>query len=134
MTRRNTGSARVRHCRVPVLTEEYGIHVYVGPLLTVKRVVERRLAQRYGLRVDLRGVSDQPRGIAWNCLPEHAPVIAVRPDLPKLEALATLAHEASHAAGYIAAATGLDDSRGEFRAHAISAVLRVAGKKLIRGR
>ena len=124
--------AQIRYGRVPILTEEYAIHVYVGPLHAVKRVAERRLAQRYGLRVDLQDVTDQLRGIAWNCLPEHSPIIAVRTGLPKLEALATLAHEASHAAGFFAAATGLDDPRGEFRAHAISAVLRVAGK-LIRG-
>lgn len=117
--------------RVPVLTEEYAIHVYLGvPLDHAKRAAERRLA-RHGLAFELEGLSRDLRGIAWNCLPEHNPIIAVAAGLSPLDSLATLAHEASHAAGFIADVTGLDNPKGEFRAHVIGAVLRQAGRRIL---
>ena len=123
----------VRHFRVPVLTEEYAIHIYIGPLPAVKVAAEQRL-KAYGLNIKLCGTLNGLRGIAWDCLPEHNPIIAVRDDLSPDDARATLAHEASHAVGTICAAIDLDDAKGEFRAHAISAVMRMVGPKIRRRR
>jgi hypothetical protein len=111
---------------VPILGEEYVVHVYIGSAAQVMRAAQRRLA-RAGLQRRLLGSLDSNRGIAWNCLPDHNPIIGVRSDLAQIDAAATLAHEASHALGHIAKQTGLDDEAGEFRAHGISAVLRLAG-------
>jgi len=123
------------YVRVPILAEEYAVHVYIGPATQVMRAAQQRLA-RAGLQHTLLGSLDGMRGIAWNCLPAHNPIIGVRSDLAPVDAAATLAHEASHALGFIARQTGLDDEAGEFRAHGISAVLRLAGphRRTRRGR
>ena len=123
---------RLRYVRVPIFTEEYAIHVYSGAPAAIQRAAEARV-RRHDCTL-VTNFADKLRGLAWNALPEHNPIIGVRGDLADIDLLATLAHEASHAMGYIVDCTGLDDGRGEFRAHGISAVVRVAGPKLLKGR
>lgn len=123
---------RLTYVRVPIFTEEYAIHVYLGEERRVVRAAEARARSK---GCTLLGSLDGKRGIAWNCLPEHNPIIAVRTDLAPIDAIATLAHEAAHAMDYIANNIGIGpDERREFCAHGISAVVRVAGPKLLGGR
>lgn len=116
---------RVRYTRVPVLTEEYCVHVFVGDPVSIKRAAHAHL-RKLGLRnVTLLGEIE--RGIVWRTLPDCNPIIGVNSALSPLDAIATLAHEASHAMGHIAQHTELDDDKGEFRAHGVGAVIRRAG-------
>ncbi len=120
------------YVRVPILAEEYAIHVFVGLGPTVLRAAHQKLRSNGVRNVRLEGSLDGNRGIAWNCLPDHNPIIGVRIDLSGVELLGTLAHEASHAMGHIARATDLDDDRGEFRAHGVGAVMRLVSAALKR--
>ncbi len=72
---------------------------------------------------------DHCRGRFYDCLPDHYPVIWIDSDLPWLQAMATIAHEASHAVEAIAEFVGIDDRAGEFQAHGIAAVVRAMNKK-----
>lgn len=121
-----------RHVRVRVFTEEYAIHVYLGDIETVNRKAQERVDRACPNGITLDRIGDV-RGIAWNTLPKHNPIIGVASDLSLIEAVATLAHEASHAMDFIAENIGLQDGKGEFRAHGISCVIRQVGP-LLRGR
>lgn len=65
------------------------------------------------------------RGSTWDLLEIGLdPLITIDETLGDNAILATLPHEASHAADDVAKYIGLSDSSGEFRAHIISAVMR----------
>lgn len=99
----------MKKVKVPIFTEEYII------------TVEIRKNNE-----DMKGF----RGKAYNRFPEFGPLILLDGTLPYYVALATLAHEASHAMDYIEDYINLKDVNGEFRGHGIGAVVRAVGRVL----
>lgn len=97
----------MKNIKVPIFTEEYKIEVEIT-----------------------KNIKDEFRGRAFNRLPDKNPLIKINGDLSYYTALATLAHEASHAMDYIEEYLGLEDPSGEFHAHGIGAVMRIVGKSL----
>jgi len=115
--------------KVPIFTEEYSVQVYIGTRHEIISAVARYLDCSYkAVDADFGNC----RGRAWNALDpvygKRHPVIAVNGDLPVAVALATTAHEASHAMDFIESFIGVKDINGEFHAHGISAVMRAVGK------
>lgn len=111
--------------RVPIFTEEYAINICIG---TIKEI--EKGAKSYGIKSD--NLFSAHRGRAYNCFPDKLPFITINGDLPAHMALATLAHEASHAIDYIIEYVGINDRSGEFRGHGIAAVMRTVGRKILR--
>ena len=111
---------------VPILTEEYSIIVYIGTL--------QEIAEQGGLYLDLeKRIMDEmlkgKRGIAYNTFRagiNKDPIILIDGDHEYREAIATIAHEASHAMDYIQEYLGIDDRAGEVHAHGIASVMRHA--------
>ena len=113
----------MKKVKVPIFTEEYSVWVYIGSPKDVARE-----ARKYVESIDSNW-GKVNRGRTYNGLPyKKHPLIIVNGDLPYFEALATLAHEASHAMDYIVEFIGLDDRSGEFRGHGIGAIMRIVGK------
>ena len=96
--------------KVPIFTENYFITVEI-----TKGELPKRGEGGY-------------RGRAYNKFPDNNPLIILSGDFPYSEALATVAHEASHCMDYIEDYLGLSDPSGEFHAHGIGAVMRAVGK------
>ena len=95
--------------KVPIFTENYFIHIEIEK----------------GRHINGK---DGYRGRAYNRFPDKNPLITLCGDFPYTEAMATLAHEASHCMDYIEDYLSLSDPSGEFHAHGIGAVMRVVGK------
>lgn len=112
----------MKRIRIPAFTEEYAINVYIG---TPKEL--DRASRSYG---DCDGFDSSVRGRAWDFLPDKHPLIAVDGSLPFWESASTLAHEAVHAARFIADYVGVKDKNAEFEAHVVSAVMRGVMKLL----
>lgn len=124
----------MKKIKVRIFTEEYFIEVRIG---TREQILKS--AAKY-LGVSLQAIKNDfgnCRGRAWNGLDEvygnKHPIIVVDGDYPAHVALATLAHEASHAMDFIASYVGMSTrERGEFHAHGIAAVMRAGGKLIIK--
>lgn len=110
----------MKEYKVPIFTEEYFIEVAIG----TKAEIQRLLKKLTGKVEVMEGF----RGHAYNFFPKWNPTIVIDGDLPTFEALATLAHESSHAMDFIRDYIGLEDKSGEFHGHGIAAVLREVGK------
>ena len=115
--------------KVRIFTEEYSIVVYIG---TKKQIISA--AARF-LNCSYKAVENDfgnCRGRAWNALDDvygnKMPLMIVDGDMPVAQAMATVAHEASHCMDFIERYIGLNDVNGEFHAHGISAVMRAVGK------
>lgn len=122
---------RVKSMYVPVFTEN-GVWVYYGAWGSVNAAIERKFKKA---KLDIEHIrADDERGATWNCYPEHDPIIGVENALRGLEAIAVLAHEASHAMDFISKRLGLNDASGEFRAHGIAAIVASAGGLVSGGR
>ena len=117
----------MRKIKVPILTEEYFVWVYLG-----SRDELIKGAAKY-LDRDIKevGESFKGRGAAFNYIEDGlAPLIIVRTDLDVYTAFSTLAHEASHAMDYIQSYLGINDGSGEVHAHGIASVMRHTLKDL----
>ncbi|MFA6314967.1 MAG: hypothetical protein WC648_01175 [Candidatus Paceibacterota bacterium] len=117
---------------VPIFTEEYSIRVCLGTRSQILCFASDYLNQ------SLKAVENDYgncRGRAWNALDDvygrKNPIIVIDSTLPAHVALATVAHEASHAMDFIEEYVGVRDRNGEFHAHGISAVMRAVGNKLL---
>ena len=123
---------------VRVLTEEYEILVILGSQKSLAKFSARYI--RGWSYEELLDYYATVRGATWNTLPKRNILIAIKSDLPVDTALATLSHEASHAADYISNYLRIEDKNGEFKAHCISGVMRQcltnisAWRKSLRGR
>ena len=119
--------------KIRVFTEEYRINVFIGTRDEIVSAAARYLKAQ---KKDIARQFGSCRGFAWNCLAfeenKRQPLIIVDGDLPEHIALATLAHEASHAMDYIASHISLNDRSGEFHAHGIAAVMRGCGKYIFK--
>jgi hypothetical protein len=123
---------KVVKLKVPIFTEEYSIIVVVGTPTQIFPIVAKHLD------VSKRAVENDfgsCRGRAWDALDDvygnKHPIIAIDGTYPPHVALATVAHEASHAMDFIERFIGLNDKNGEFHAHGISAVMRAVGLLII---
>lgn len=117
----------MRRIKVPILTEEYSIWVYLGEREEIVKGASKYLDRP----IDEVDEFFKGRGAAVNCLDEgNPPLIIVRTDLDVYTAFATLAHEASHAMDYIQAFLGIEDRSGEVHAHGIASVMRHTLKDL----
>lgn len=119
----------MKKIRVPIFTEEYAVNIYIG---TRKEIVSS--AAKY-MKCSVKAVENdfsRMRGMAWNCFPELNPLVIVDGDLPAPVALATLAHEASHALDFIEKNIGVSDGNGEFHGHGIAAIMRATGKIILK--
>jgi len=119
----------MKSLKVPIFTEEYAVEVRIG-----KRVDILKSAAKY-LGVSLKAIENDYgncRGRAWNALDDvygvKHPIIVVDADLPYTVAIATLAHESSHALDFIEDFLGINDRNGEFHGHGIAAIMRRVGK------
>jgi hypothetical protein len=134
---RKKQTKKVFRIKVPIFTEEYSIIVVIGTRTQLFSVVAKYLeVSTKAVENDFGGC----RGRAWNALDDvyknKHPIIAINGDLPNHVALATLAHEASHAMDFIGDFIGIKDTNGEFHAHGISAVMRavlllIIAKKIV---
>lgn len=119
--------------RVPIFTEEYAIVVYIGTKKEILKGASRYLGQ--SLKAIENGFG-HCRGRAWNALHEvygrKHPLIVIDGDLPADVALATIAHESSHAMGFIEDFIGMADPNGEFHGHGIAAVMRAVNKVFLK--
>jgi len=113
--------------KVPLLTEEYFATVYIGSKKDLIAPIAKHLECSKQLAEQNFSTA---RGITYNLYPDYNPLICVDGDLPYYEALATLAHEASHVMEYLTQHIGIEDSSGEFRAHGVAAIMRIVGKDL----
>jgi len=105
-----------------ILTEEYKVIVYIGTVEEMIKPVVKYTGE------DIKWVTDvlsRARANAFNNLPtlKH-PLITVNGNLDWEIAVASLAHEASHAMDYIADYTAIDDQNGEFKAQGIGCIMR----------
>lgn len=113
--------------KIPVFTEEYGIIVYLG---TPKELIKP--TSKYvgvGEKTIEKDFANK-RGLTFNCYPDKHPLVVIDSTLDYYVALATFAHEISHAMQYVAEYVGIDDKNGEFEAHGISTSIRVISKYL----
>lgn len=114
----------MRHYRIPIFTEEYAVHVLVGKRPEIVTAIAKYTTySRKTIERDFGG-----RGVTYNVYPDKHPIIGIDGDLKPHIAVATLAHEASHAIHYLERHIGLDDSSDEFRAHGIATILRTVLK------
>jgi len=113
---------------VPILTEQYKIKVCIGSKKELIRFASKYLDKT---KEDIEKFVNNNRGAAFNTfdmgLNIH-PLIIINGDFPAGEAIATVAHEASHAMDYLQWALGIKDGSGEFHAHGIASVIRHASK------
>lgn len=119
----------MKSLKVPIFTEEYAIEVRIGK----KKDILKSAAKYLG--VSLKAIENDYgncRGRAWNSLDSvygvKNPIIVIDGDLPYHVAVATIAHEASHAMDFIEDFIGINDKNGEFHGHGIAAVIRTSGK------
>jgi hypothetical protein len=116
--------------KVPILTEEYKIIVYIG---TKEELIKQ--GSKY-LNLDketIKDFLDNRRGIAYDTLRAELNkdvIILIDGDYNYNDSVATIAHEASHAMDFIQAYLGISDSSGEIHAHGIASVLRHTLKEL----
>ena len=116
----------MKKIKVPILTEEYAVWVYIGKPEQVRKETSRYL----GKEVE-KEWNELHRGRTYQGLNyKKHPLIIINGNLPYPIALATLAHEASHAVDYIAEFVGITDTSGEFKGHGIAAIIRGVGKVL----
>ena len=119
----------MKRIRVPILTEQYAINVFIGKRKDVMRAAKKYCGPRFDFQMEGR------RGMAIDTLntsdPKH-PLICIDGDLPADTGLATLAHEASHAMDYLIDYIGILDRSGEFRGHGIAAVMRAVTKLFLK--
>lgn len=119
--------------RVPIFTEEYAVIVYVGTKAEIIKGAAKYLKQSVkAVENDYQNC----RGRAWNALDtvygNKHPLIVIDSSLPAHIALATIAHESSHALDFIEDYIGLDDRSGEFHGHGISAVMRAVNNVFLK--
>lgn len=110
---------------VPILTDEYHIVVLIG----VPKKMVQEISRYTGLsKEEVWKDLDHCRGRSYNTLPNRSPLVVVNGTLPAVSAIATLAHEASHAMDFISDFVGIHD--GEFKAHGIGRTVRALKMKL----
>ena len=113
----------MKKLRVPILTEEYVVNVYIGTHDELVFSGAKYLNQPTSF---MEGILKNVRGRAFNCFPERNPLIVVDGSIPFTISLATVAHEASHAMDYISDYICLEHT--EFRGHGIGAIMRAVLK------
>jgi len=117
---------------IPVLNSEYEVTVIIG---TKEECWKEgaRLAKKSDVPEHEWWFRDifKGRGHTFN-FPDLQPIVMVNGDLPVHSALATLAHEACHAADFISNYVCMDDKSGEFRAHTVGAIMRHVGKDVLK--
>ena len=106
--------------RVPIFTEEYAVNVLIGTKDDVRKALVAYT--QYAPRTIEHNFNG--RGLTYNLYPDKHPIIGVDGDLPIHIAIATLAHEASHALAAIEKYVSMDDKSDEFHAHGIAAIMR----------
>lgn len=116
---------------VPILTEEYKIVVYIG---TLKELTKHGAKYLNISRDEMKSLLTNQRGLTYDSLRAGIgkyPIIFINGDHDYISAIATIAHEASHAMDYIQRYLGIDDRAGEIHAHGVASVLRHTLKLLI---
>lgn len=113
--------------KVPIFTEEYSINVAIGKREEISKVIAKT-CKGWSYEEALAW-TEARRGGTFDLLPRIHPLIVVDSELGA-GVYSTLPHEAAHAADYIMDNLGIEDKSGEFRAHAISAVMRYYNKFL----
>jgi hypothetical protein len=117
---------------VPILTEEYKIVVYIG---TPEELAKSGAKYLELDKDEMESLLSNQRGIAYDSLRAglgKPPIIFIDGDQDYISAIATIAHEASHAMDYIQRYLGIDDRAGEIHGHGIASVLRHTLKLLKR--
>lgn len=110
---------------IPAFTDEYKIIVAIGTIKELPKYIVKNV-EGWSLEEAEEQVK-RTRGTVWDRLNGSQcknPLITIDGDLPFDIALATLAHETSHAASYIMSYLHLEDPSDEFKANIISTVLR----------
>ena|SRR3990167_6815666 len=106
---------------VPILTEEYKVNVFIGRKKELIKHGEKYCNDKnFSSFFNGRGLTVN----GFDFKPVKPPAIFVDGDLPYPIAIATLAHEASHAVDYLIDFLGIKDSSGELLAHGIAAIMR----------
>lgn len=117
---------------IPILNSEYNVIVILG---TIEECCKKgsEIAKQSNVPEHEWWFKDifKGRGHTFN-FPDLSPIVMVNGDLPIHSALATLAHEACHASDAISSYIGIDDKNGEFRAHAVGAIMRHVGKDIFK--
>jgi hypothetical protein len=111
--------------KIQILNNEYAVNVFIGK--KDELIKEGAKYTTYSPKTIARELENR-RGLSYNLFPDLDPVILIDGDLPAISALASLAHESSHALDFIAEFLGIDDKGGEFRAHGIGAIMRQVGE------
>lgn len=114
---------------VPIFTEEYKIVVFFGATQQRAKMIAS-YCDGWDYKMALQ-LAEGTRGTANNTLPDKPPLITIDIDMSYEDILSTLPHEASHAIDYIMDYISMEDSNGEFKGHAISAVVRCSLKGLL---
>lgn len=107
--------------KVPILNSEYFVIVYVGK--KDELVKHGAKYTTYSPKTLARDIQNR-RGTTYDLFPDLNPLILIDGDSPAHSAIATLAHESSHAIQFIENFLAIDDKSGEFRGHGIGAIMR----------
>lgn len=114
----------MKRIKVPILTEEYKIVVFIGDKKELYKQASKYLGNT---EQEVEEFLNDNRGCAINTfgmsIKKH-PLILINGDFPWDMSLATLAHEASHAMDYIQSSLGINDMSGEIHGHGIASVMR----------
>lgn len=117
----------MKKVKVPILNSEYSVNVCVGN--KAELIKEGAKYTTYSPKTIARDL-DNRRGLAYDLFPDLDPIILIDGDQPAYSALATLAHESSHAVSFIENHLGIKDTNDEFRGHGIGAIMRAVGKTI----
>jgi|TARA_Y100000310_G_scaffold125845_2_gene124595 hypothetical protein len=104
---------------VPILTEEYKIHVAIGKKEEFKHYCRKYIGDKDFLEKNsLRGLC------IYRKKTNECPLLLIDESFSYVDIVSTLAHEASHAMDYHTEYLSMDDESGEFNAHGIASVMR----------
>ncbi len=118
---------KVKHYRISIFTEEYKIDVVLGNEKDSLTKLSNLLGDS---KSEIASRIKKNRGYCWDIGQANHCTIWVDDSLPYHIAIATLAHESSHAMSCIQEFIGMNDKNDEFRAHGIACVMRTVGKDL----
>lgn len=117
----------MKKIKIPILNSEYSVNVYIGK--KAELIKEGAKYTTYSPKIIAREL-DNRRGLAYDLFPDLNPIILIDGDQAAYSAIATLAHESSHAISFIENYLGIKDTNDEFRAHGIGAIMRAVGKTI----
>lgn len=115
----------MKKVKIPILNSEYSVNVFIGK--KAELIKEGAKYTTYSPKTITRELENR-RGLAYDLFPDLNPLILIDGDQPVYSALATLAHESSHAVSFIEKFLGIEDKNDEFRGHGIGAIMRAVGK------